>query len=301
MRLGTKSVPAHGFASFTGARPRRQAEAVDAGDARTSTRCASASRSRGRKLVGYRVDSGIRSIKVVDGRCCSTASASRCAASGLHEDDPATGFAITPRAPRPDRRAGQGGRRDGHPRALPAAPRHPGSRRPRRPADLVGDPGLRGQDAVPQARAGAQARRQGAAAEHPRQPEPPVDHAVVDRQRAVRAARAGAGRSTSPRAVRDAKALDPDAAGRPGDRRLPVGGLPPAVRGPRRHRRQRVLRLVSGAQRPDRRPRHDVRLPRLASAPATRRRRSSSRSSAPRPTATGPSRRRAPTPTSRTS
>ena len=52
-------------------------------------------------------------------------------------------------------------------------------------------------------------------------------------------------------------------AGRARRRRLPVGRLPAAVRGARRHRHQRVLRLVPGPQRPDRRPRRAVRLPGL--------------------------------------
>ena len=170
------------------------------------------------------------------------------------------------------------------------------------PADLVGDPRLRDQDAVPQARGGPQARRARARAEHHRQPEPPVDHAVVDRQRAVGAARARCRRCYIARAV----APGQGAGSRRGRSALavagyPVGGLPAAVRAARRHRHQRVLRLVPGPQRPDRRPRRAVGLPRQRARLLSEARRSSSRSSAPRPTATGRSRRRAPTSTSRTS
>ena len=48
------------------------------------------------------------------------------------------------------------------------------------------------------------------------------------------------------RAVRQAKALDPSRPVGLRGRRLPVGGLPAAVRAARRHRHQRVLRLVPG-------------------------------------------------------
>ena len=109
------------------------------------------------------------------------------------------------------------------------------------------------------------------AAEHPRQPEPPVDHAVVDRQRAVGAARArcrrcyirARGRATPRRSIRRGP-VGLAVAG------YPVGRLPAAVRAARRHRHQRVLRLVSGPQRPDRRPRHAARTTSTPSAPAIR-------------------------------
>ena len=68
----------------------------------------------------------------------------------------------------------------------------------------------------------------------------------------------------------------------------PETPLPDRLRADRRARHQRLLRLVHRLRRQDRRPRPAVRLPRRAARAATRRRRSWSPSSAPRPTATGP-------------
>ena len=62
----------------------------------------------------------------------------------------------------------------------------------------------------------------------------------------------------------------PDAPGRPRRRRLPVGRLPARVRAARRHRHQRLLRLVPGPERRDRRPRRAARTTSTRSAPATR-------------------------------
>ena len=131
------------------------------------------------------------------------------------------------------------------------------------------------------------ARRPRARVEHPGQRQPPVGDRLVDRQRAQRAARPGPGRLHR-RAARAAQGARPDAPGRARGRRLPVGGLPARVRAARRHRRQRLLRLVPrarAARSPTARcsPTTSTRC-----APATRTRRSSSPSSARRPTATGP-------------
>ena len=64
------------------------------------------------------------------------------------------------------------------------------------------------------------------------------------------------------RAAKAAQGARPDAPGRLRRRRLPVGRLPAALRAARRHRRQRLLRLVPRPRRPDRRPHAAVRLPR---------------------------------------
>ena len=102
-------------------------------------------------------------------------------------------------------------------------------------------------------------------------------------------------------AVAPRQGAGPDAPRRPRRRRLPVGGLPARVRAARRRRHQRLLRLVPGPERADRRPLGALGLPRRRAHSAIRTRRSSSRSSARRPTATGRWRRRAPTSSSRTS
>jgi beta-glucuronidase len=95
VRLGVKRVPAHGFASFTGrvrvAKPKLWSPATP-----TLYKVRFRVATGGRKLVGYRVDSGIRSIKVADGRLLLNGKKVALRGVGLHEDDPATGFAITP-------------------------------------------------------------------------------------------------------------------------------------------------------------------------------------------------------------
>ena len=77
-----------------------------------------------------------------------------------------------------------------------------------------------------------------------------------------RAARARCRATTSQRAAQAPSALDPTRPVGLRRRRLPVGGLPARVRAARRHRHQRVLRLVPGPQRPDRRPHAAARVPR---------------------------------------
>jgi beta-glucuronidase len=94
-RFAAKSVPAHGFASFTSrvrvAKPKLWSPASP-----TLYPVRFRVALKGRKLVSYRVDSGIRSIKVVDGRVLLNGKKVALRGVGLHEDDPVTGFAITP-------------------------------------------------------------------------------------------------------------------------------------------------------------------------------------------------------------
>ncbi len=144
-------------------------------------------------------------------------------------------------------RRDQEARRDVHPLAVPAASGARGARRRERDHAVVRDPGLLDQDALPQAGVGAPARLQRAARQHPRQRQPPVDHHVVDRQRAQLAPRPGPellhlarGRAGSqPR---------PDAPGGARGGRLPGCRLPSAVQAAGRHRLQRLLRLVPPAR-----------------------------------------------------
>ena len=95
VRLGVKHVPAHGFATFRGelriAKPKLWSPATPSLYAARFTVTL-----RGRKLVGYRVDSGIRSIKVVDGHLVLNGKKVALRGVGLHEDDPVTGFAVSP-------------------------------------------------------------------------------------------------------------------------------------------------------------------------------------------------------------
>ena len=95
VRLGAKSVPAHGFASFTGALRVAKPKLWSPASPNLYTARFRVS-LRGRKLVGYRVDSGIRSIKVVDGHLLLNGARVALRGVGVHEDDPLTGFAIAP-------------------------------------------------------------------------------------------------------------------------------------------------------------------------------------------------------------
>jgi beta-glucuronidase len=93
--LGSKGVPARGFATFQARvrvrRPRLWSPATpNLYTARFAVRLG------GRKVVGYVLRSGIRSIKVVDGHLLLNGRPVDLRGVGLHEDDPVTGFAITP-------------------------------------------------------------------------------------------------------------------------------------------------------------------------------------------------------------
>jgi len=93
VNLGSKSVPPGSFATFVRrvrvARPRLWSPATP-----SLYRARFAVRLRGQKVVGYRLRSGIRSIKVVAGRIHLNGRPVNLRGVGLHEDDPATGFAI---------------------------------------------------------------------------------------------------------------------------------------------------------------------------------------------------------------
>lgn len=95
VRFGTKSVPAHGFAMFSARvrvpKPRLWSPATPhlySARFRVSV--------GGKKVVGYFLQSGIRSIKVVDGHLLLNGRKLNLRGVGVHEDDPVTGFAITP-------------------------------------------------------------------------------------------------------------------------------------------------------------------------------------------------------------
>jgi beta-glucuronidase len=94
LRLGTKGVPAHSFATFQArvrvARPRLWSPATP-----TLYRARFAVRIKGSKVVGYELHSGIRSIKVVDGHLLLNGKPLTLRGVGLHEDDLVTGSAIT--------------------------------------------------------------------------------------------------------------------------------------------------------------------------------------------------------------
>ncbi len=78
----------------------------------------------GKKVAGYSLHSGIRSIKVSGGRLILNGQFLNMRGVGLHEDSKAEGFAIdnARREQLVDR--GQGARLDGAAHALPAAPLH---------------------------------------------------------------------------------------------------------------------------------------------------------------------------------
>jgi beta-glucuronidase len=93
--LGTRDVPPAGFATF--------AKRLRVGKPRLWSpltpylyRARFTVRLRGKKIVGYELHSGIRSIKVVDGHLRLNGRPLALRGVGVHEDDPVTGFAITP-------------------------------------------------------------------------------------------------------------------------------------------------------------------------------------------------------------
>ncbi|MDX6683343.1 MAG: beta-glucuronidase [Solirubrobacteraceae bacterium] len=93
LELGSKRVPARSFASFATrvriAKPRLWSPASPS-LYRVRLRVA----SRGRKLVAYKLMSGVRSIKVIGGRLSLNYEPMDFRGVGLHEDDPKLGFAI---------------------------------------------------------------------------------------------------------------------------------------------------------------------------------------------------------------
>ncbi|MBA3747267.1 MAG: hypothetical protein H0W96_07195 [Solirubrobacterales bacterium] len=94
VRLGTKGVPARSFATFQTrvrlAKPRLWSPATP-----SLYRARFTVRLGGAKVVGYDLHTGVRSIKVVDGRLLLNGKRLQLRGVGLHEDDPVTGFALT--------------------------------------------------------------------------------------------------------------------------------------------------------------------------------------------------------------
>jgi beta-glucuronidase len=93
LALGTKTVGAKRFTTFQGrvrvSQPRLWSpQSPQLYTVRFSVRAG------GRKVVGYTLHSGIRSIKVVNGRLQLNGSPVDLRGVGVHEDDPAAGFAI---------------------------------------------------------------------------------------------------------------------------------------------------------------------------------------------------------------
>jgi beta-glucuronidase len=93
LALGTKLVPARAFATFA-TRVRIPKPRLWSPASPSLYRVALRVATRGRKLVGYELMSGIRSIKVVDGRLMLNFEPMHFRGVGLHEDDPKMGFAI---------------------------------------------------------------------------------------------------------------------------------------------------------------------------------------------------------------
>ena len=176
----------------------------------------------------YTLRTGIRSIKVADGRLFLNGRPLNFRGVGAPRGLAGKGFAID-NADRDQQIAlGQGARRDVIRTPLPAAPVHPGARRRARDHAVVRDPGLPVKTRVPQADARARSSRpRELRDEHQRQQQPPVGDRLVDRQRAQRAARPGPGRLHPARGRRRAKALDPTRPVGLRGRRLPDGGCQP--------------------------------------------------------------------------
>ena len=116
-------------------------------------------RSGGSLLQRYTLKTGIRSIKVVDGHLFLNGAPMNFRGVALHEDSRTMGFAIDNKTRDQQlawvKELGATVIRSHYPlRAV-----HPGARRRARDHAVVGDPGLRGQDAVPQADARARSWR----------------------------------------------------------------------------------------------------------------------------------------------
>ena len=218
--LGSANVGAHDFATFskriTVKNPRLWAPGSP-----TLYTARFAARVGSTKVAGWQLKTGIRKIQVIGGKLFLNGRPLNLRGVGLHEDDPTVGFAVdNARRAQYIAEVKELGR-DDHPRPLPAASLPRGARRQGRHPPVVRGPGLRGQDAVPQARDRAQAGGEGAGGEHQRQPEPPVDHRLVAGQRAVARGRArsrattSAGRPRRPRrSTRRARSASPSPATR---------------------------------------------------------------------------------------
>ena len=165
------------------------------------------------------------------------------------------------------------------------------------PAALVGDPGLRAQDAVPRRRRScASSPRNELRDEHPDQRQPPVGDRVVDRQRARRSRPGPVQGYYIKRAVKTRQGAGPDAPRRPRGRRLPVGRLPAAST--RRSTSSASTSTSAGTRAPTARsPTATLLSAYLDSVRACYPNKAIVvTETAPRPTATARSRRRAPTP-----
>jgi beta-glucuronidase len=93
MALGTKTVGSKRFATFQ-ARLRVPSPRLWSPTSPQLYEARFAVRAGGRKVLGYALHSGIRSIKVVGGRLQLNGRPVNLRGVGLHEDDPAAGFAI---------------------------------------------------------------------------------------------------------------------------------------------------------------------------------------------------------------
>jgi beta-glucuronidase len=93
LALGSKRVPAHSFATFAARIRLAKPHLWSPSDPHlygVKLRLA----TKKRTLVDYRLSSGVRSIKVIDGRLMLNYEPMNFRGVGLHEDDPKTGFAI---------------------------------------------------------------------------------------------------------------------------------------------------------------------------------------------------------------
>ena len=93
LNLGTRRVGAHTFKSFA-ARLRVSKPRLWSPDSPYLYQARFAVRAGGRRVIGYRLSSGIRSVAIAGGKLTLNDRPVSLRGVGLHEDDPRTGFAI---------------------------------------------------------------------------------------------------------------------------------------------------------------------------------------------------------------
>ena len=211
VKLGTVSIGPKKFATLQAHAAGRESASLAAGSPvplrRVAARYEHGTKTK-REPQAYTRRVGIRSVRASTAACSSTAARSTCAESAFRRTPASTASRSTMRDRDLQLGVGPRARRDADPRALPAASVHARARRRARAAR----PGRRS-PSTRSTRSSSRRRRSAtprarARGQRDRQPQSPLDPAVVDRQRAQCEPRADPGLLHRAR-ERRAKALDP--------------------------------------------------------------------------------------------